>query len=96
MEPSGADGDENRVESIIAALVYLMTHYARTGCPRLAVCVSRHMQALALLHPDAAPVLRDICAGLHGVWASASADASTKIHAATSILWSRTPSECTT
>jgi hypothetical protein len=74
MEPSGADGDENRVESIIAALVYLMTHYARTGCPRLAVCVSRHMQALAL-HPDAAPVLRDICAGLHGVWASASADA---------------------
>jgi hypothetical protein len=35
-----------------------MTHYARTGCPRLAVCVSRHMQALAL-HPDAVPVLRD-------------------------------------
>jgi hypothetical protein len=25
------------------------------------------MQAVAL-HPDAAPVLRDICAGLHGVW----------------------------
>ncbi len=38
---------ENRVENITAALVYLMTHYARTGCPRLAVCVSRHMQVLA-------------------------------------------------
>ena len=51
--------DEDRVESITAALVYLMTHYVRTGCPRLALCVSRHMQALA---------------GLHGVWASASGE----------------------
>ncbi|HWM41743.1 MAG TPA: hypothetical protein VNP36_04825 [Burkholderiales bacterium] len=64
------DPEESRVESITAALIYLMTHYARTGCPRLAVCVSRHMQAIAL-HPDATPVLRDICAGLHGVWANA-------------------------
>jgi len=31
------------------------------------------MQALAL-HPDAAPVLRDICAGLHGVWTRGSED----------------------
>jgi len=31
------DPQESRVESITAALVYLMTHYARTGCPRLAV-----------------------------------------------------------
>jgi len=64
------DPQESRVESITAALVYLMTHYARTGCPRLAMCVSRHMQALAL-HPDADPVLRDVCAGLHGVWVHA-------------------------
>lgn len=64
------DPEATRVETLTASLVYLMTHYARTGCPRLAVCVSRHMQALAL-HPDAAPVLRDICAGLHGVWARA-------------------------
>jgi hypothetical protein len=68
-----SDAEESRVECITAALVYLMTHYARTGCPRLAVCVSRHMQAIAL-HRDAAPVLRDICAGLHGIWASASHD----------------------
>jgi hypothetical protein len=33
-----------------------MTHYARTGCPKLAVCVSRHMQCLAV-HPDAAAKL---------------------------------------
>ncbi|HKU46275.1 MAG TPA: hypothetical protein VJQ58_05290 [Burkholderiales bacterium] len=66
------EAPESRLENIIAALVYLMTHYARTGCPRLAVCVSRHMQAIAL-HPDAAPVLRDICAGLHGIWGNACA-----------------------
>jgi hypothetical protein len=64
------DAEESRVETITAALVYLMTHYARTGCPRLAVCVSRHMQALAL-HPDAAPVVRDTCAALHGAWMNA-------------------------
>ena len=49
------------------------TRHARTGCPCIAVCVSRHMQALAL-HLDAAPVLRDICAGLHGVWTRAGED----------------------
>lgn len=59
--------EESRVETITAALVYLMTHYARTGCPRLAVCISRHLQCLAV-HPDAPPVLRDICAALHGSW----------------------------
>jgi hypothetical protein len=64
------DPEATRVETLVASLVYLMTHHARTGCPRLAICVSRHMQALAL-HPDAAPVLRDICAGLHGVWTRA-------------------------
>ena len=26
---------------VTAALLYLMTHYARTGCPRLAICISR-------------------------------------------------------
>ena len=63
---------ENRAESITAALVYLMTHYARTGCPRLALCVSRHMQCLAC-HPDADGVVRDICASLHGAWSQAAA-----------------------
>jgi hypothetical protein len=59
--------DATRAETVMAALLYLMTHYARTGCPKLAVCVSRHMQCLAL-HPDAPPVVRDVCASLHGAW----------------------------
>lgn len=64
------DPDASRAETITAALLYLMTHYARTGCPRLALCVSRHMQCLAS-HPDASPLVRDICAGLHGAWQQA-------------------------
>jgi hypothetical protein len=68
------DPELSRVETITAALLYLMTHYSRTGCPRLAVCVARHLQCLAV-HPDAAPVLRDICASLHGAWGEAALDA---------------------
>jgi hypothetical protein len=64
------DPDASRADTIAAALLYLMTHYARTGCPRLAQCIRRHMQCLAL-HPDAPPVVRDICASLHGAWQEA-------------------------
>lgn len=67
--------DSSSPDTIIAALLYLMTHYARTGCPRLALCVSRHMQCLAT-HPDASPVVRDICAGLHGAWHQAACNGS--------------------
>lgn len=59
--------DTTRADTVMAALLYLMTQYARTGCPKLAVCVSRHMQCLAL-HPDAPAVVRDVCASLHDTW----------------------------
>jgi hypothetical protein len=62
--------EESPPDTIAAALIYLMTQYARTGCPRLALYVSRHMQCLAV-HPDASPALRDICASLHGPWQEA-------------------------
>jgi hypothetical protein len=62
---------EPRADILVAALLYLMTQYARTGCPRLALYVSRHLQCLAL-HCDASAVVRDTCAGLHGAWAAAS------------------------
>ena len=62
--------ETTRAETVMAALLYLMTHYARTGCPKLAVCVSRHVQCLAL-HPDAPAVVRDVCASMHGAWAEA-------------------------
>ena len=70
------DPEATRSETIVAALIYLMSHYARTGCPRLALCVSRHMQCLAA-HPEAPHVVRDICAGLHGAWAEAAGQGQT-------------------
>jgi hypothetical protein len=71
--------DASRADTVTAALLYLMTHYARTGCPRLALCVSRHMQCLAA-HPDASPVVRDICAGLHGAWQQAASGSDSTRH----------------
>jgi hypothetical protein len=62
--------EETRVETITAALIYLLSHYAQSGCPGVAVCVARHMQCLSL-HPDAPPVLRDVCASLGGAWSEA-------------------------
>lgn len=73
------DDEEGRVDTLVAALLYLMTHYARTGCPRLAICVSRHLQCLAC-HPQADSVVRDICAALHGSWAMAAGEATNQIH----------------
>lgn len=69
------DPEVARAETVTAALLYLMSQYARTGCPRLALCVSRHMQCLAV-HPDVAPVVRDICASLHGAWSKAASGSS--------------------
>lgn len=57
-----------RPQALIAAALYLMTHYVRTGCPRLALCISRHLQCIAV-HPEADPVVRDICAATHAAWA---------------------------
>lgn len=62
-----AEDETSRPETIIAGLVYLMSCYARSGCPRVAVCISRHLQCLAL-HPEAPRVVRDTCAALHGAW----------------------------
>lgn len=62
-----SDSETSRAETITAALIYLMSQYAHTGCPRLALCVSRHMECLAA-HPGVTPVVRDVCAGLCEVW----------------------------
>jgi hypothetical protein len=78
------DPQTSRPEALVAATLYLMTHYARTGCPRLALCISKHLQCLAV-HPDADPIVRDICAGVHGAWMGAvtgpvAADSGASVH----------------
>ena len=67
------DPGASRPETLIAALLYLMTHHARSGCPRLATCIARHLQCLAV-HPGADPMIRDICAGMHHAWAKDSGE----------------------
>jgi len=62
-----AEAENSRPELLVAATLYLMTHYMRTGCPRLALCISRHMQCLAA-HAEADPKIRDVCSALHGAW----------------------------
>ena len=75
-----ADCESPRIETLVAALIYLMTHHAQSGCPRLALFVSRHLQCLAL-HPDAAPIVRDMCASVHGAWTrAASSDDRRALH----------------
>jgi hypothetical protein len=74
MNPS--DFDATRPETLVAGVLHLMTHYARSGCPRLAACISRHLQCLCA-HPGADPLIREICAGLHGAWAEAATGGAT-------------------
>jgi hypothetical protein len=68
------DPNAGPVDTIVAALIYLMTHHARSRCPRLALGIARHMQALAA-HPEAAAVVRELCAGLQASWVEAANDA---------------------
>jgi hypothetical protein len=55
------------VETIVAALIYVMTYHARTGCPELAGVVAQHMRRLAA-HPDSQDVVRRLCDELHETW----------------------------
>jgi hypothetical protein len=67
------DPEASRADTITAALLYLMTHYARSGCPRIAICVARHMECLAA-HPDAAPIVRQMCARMQCAWSEPTQD----------------------
>jgi hypothetical protein len=54
-------------DTLVAALIYLMTRYGRYGSTALATGIAQHMQWLAD-HPTISPALRDTCARLHGAW----------------------------
>lgn len=62
------DPAASRVDTLTSALLYLMSSYHRTPCPRIALMVLRHMEAICG-HQQAPPVLRQMCAGLCGDWA---------------------------
>jgi hypothetical protein len=58
---------QGRVEIVLGALLYLMTAYRRTPCPRIAGAVARHLDCLAA-HPDAEPAIRDLCTEMRAEW----------------------------
>lgn len=61
------DPSATRPETVLGAALYLMTAYQRTRCPRLAACVSAHLDCIAA-HPQVTPVLRDLCESLRSDW----------------------------
>ena len=59
-----------RAETVLGAVLYLMTAYRRTQCPRIAACVAAHLECLAA-HPQVDATIRDLCAGMCDEWRSA-------------------------
>jgi hypothetical protein len=63
----------SRLETVLSAVLYLMTAYHRTRCPRIAACVAAHLDCLAA-HPQADPTIREVCAGMREEWRGAAGD----------------------
>lgn len=57
----------SRVETVLAALLYLMTAYQRTRCPRIAASVAAHLDCVAD-HPGTDATIREVCAGMRQEW----------------------------
>lgn len=57
----------SRVETVLAALLYLMTAYQRTRCPRIAACVAAHLDCVAD-HPGTDATIREVCEGMRQEW----------------------------
>ena len=64
------DPDRSRLETVLGAVLYLMTAYHRTRCPRIAGCIAAHLDCLAA-HPQADPTLREVFAGMRAEWQDA-------------------------
>jgi hypothetical protein len=61
---------DTRPETIIAALLYLVTAYHSRPCPGLAACIARHFDCLAR-HPKADRLLSDVALASTSAWQSA-------------------------
>ena len=61
---------ETPLDTIVAALLYLVTAYYRRPCPALAACIARHFACLAR-HPRAARVVSDVARHSVSAWETA-------------------------
>jgi hypothetical protein len=61
------DPDQGRPETVLGAVLYLMTAYHRSRCPRIAACIAAHLDCLAA-HPHADRIIREVCAGMRDEW----------------------------
>jgi acyl-[acyl carrier protein]--UDP-N-acetylglucosamine O-acyltransferase len=61
------DPEQSRAETLVGAVLYLMTAYHRTHCPRIAACVAAHLECIAG-HPEVDPTIRQVCAGMCDEW----------------------------
>ena len=58
---------DTRPDTLIAALLYLVTAYHRRPCPGLAACIARHFDCLAR-HPKADRLLSDVALASTRAW----------------------------
>jgi hypothetical protein len=64
------DPQQSRAETLVSAVLYLMTAYHRTRCPRIAACVAAHLECIAR-HPQVDSTIRQVCAGMCDEWQGA-------------------------
>lgn len=64
------DQAQRRVETVLGALLYLMTAYRRKPCPGIAASVARQLECLAR-HPLADAMIRELSAEMCEEWKSA-------------------------
>lgn len=65
---------DTRPETIVAALLYLVTAYHRRPCPGLAACIARHFDCLAR-HPKADRLLSEVALAATRAWQAPASDA---------------------
>lgn len=58
---------EEEAGRIVAATIYLMSCHARTGCPRLACMVERHLRILGR-HGGVNETVRDMAQKMSAAW----------------------------
>ncbi|HEX7043283.1 MAG TPA: hypothetical protein VF203_01590 [Burkholderiales bacterium] len=63
-----------RLETLLGALLYMMTAYQKNCCRQLARSIAAHLECLAH-HPDAAETVRQVAGGMCEEWKRASAGA---------------------